>query len=379
MNLFDWRLDWQTLDERFEWIRAMRGCPQDPEFHAEGDVWIHVKMVCDALRGLDDWQALSESERHILFAAALLHDVAKPACTRMENDRITSRGHSQRGAIQARRILWEQSADFAMREQVCALIRYHQAPFYLMQRPDALRTAFLISQTAPCDLLAILAKADALGRECGDRADLLARVELFREFCSEQECLDRPRAFPSALSRFQYFRAVRRDPDYLAHDDSTCEVLLMSGLPGAGKDTWIQRHAPDMLEMISLDAIREEIGAPPVGNQGPVIQLARERARALLRRCEGFVWNATNLSQEMRGPLIDLFTAYRARTKIVYVEASYHRLFVQNRERRKAVPVSAIERMMERWELPDPTEAPSVEFWENGEQIRMGLKPVRTD
>ena len=369
MNLLDWRLDWQTLDEQFEWIRAMRGCPQDPEFHAEGDVWIHVKMVCDALRGLDVWQALPESERHILFAAALLHDVAKPACTRVENDRITSRGHSQRGAIQARRILWEQSADFAMREQVCALIRYHQAPFYLMQRPGAQRMAFLISQTARCDLLAILAKADALGRECGDRADLLERVELFREFCGEQQCLDRPRAFPSALSRFQYFRTAERDPNYQAHDDSTCEVILMAGLPGAGKDTWIQRYAPCMLQTISLDAIREEIGAPPVGNQAPVIQLARERARALLRHCEGFVWNATNLSQEMRAPLIDLFTAYRARTKIVYVEASHDRLFVQNRERRKVVPVSAIERMMERWEAPDPTEAPSVEWWENGEQI----------
>jgi predicted kinase len=177
--------------------------------------------------------------------------------------------------------------------------------------------------------------------------------------------LDHPRAFPSALSRFQYFRAESRDPDYETHDDSKCEVILMSGLPGAGKDTWIHRHAPHSLR-ISLDAIREEIGAPPVGNQGPVVQLARDRARGLLRRSESFVWNATNLSQEMRGPLIDLFTAYKARVRIVYVEASHDRLFVQNRERPKAVPVSAIERMMERWEVPDPTEAPSVESWVNG-------------
>jgi predicted kinase len=366
MNLFDWSADWQALDEQFEWIRAMKGCPQDPVFHAEGDVWVHARRVCCTLKRLDEWRESAEADRQILFAAAVLHDVAKPACTRMENGRITSRGHSQRGAIQARRILWEQGADFQMREQVCALIRYHQVPFYLMQRPDALRTAFRISQTARCDLLAILAKADALGRECSDQADLLTRIDLFREFCREQECLDRPRAFASALSRFQYFRSEGRDPNYEAHDAAKCEVLLMSGLPGSGKDTWIRRHAPH-LPQISLDAIREEIGAPPVGNQGPVIQLARDRARSLLRSCEGFAWNATNLSQEMRAPLVDLFTAYHARTKIVYVEASHDRLFVQNQERARVVPVTTIERMMQRWEVPDPIEAPKVEFWENGE------------
>jgi predicted kinase len=368
MNPFDWTLDWQTLSGQFQWLQAMKECPQDPVFHAEGDVWIHVRMVCEALRNLDEWQTLPDPERQTLFAAALLHDVAKPACTRVEGGRITSRGHSQLGAIQARRILWQQGADFQRREQVCALIRYHQAPFYLIHRPDSLRQAFLISQTARCDLLAILAKADAQGRQCSDQVDLLARVELFREFCNEQQCLDRPRAFPSSLSRFQYFRAEGRDPDYEAHDDSKCEAILMSGLPGAGKDTWIDRRAFH-LPQISLDAIRQEIGAPPVGNQGPVVQLARERARGLLRRSESFVWNATNLSREMRTALIDLFTAYRARVKIIYVEASHDRLFVQNSERPKAVPVSAIERMMERWEAPAPFEAPNVESWENGEPI----------
>jgi len=365
MSPFNWTLDWQTLSGQFQWLQAMEECPQDPVFHAEGDVWIHVRMVCEALKNLSEWRTLPDVEKQVLFAAALLHDVAKPACTPVEGGRITSRGHSQRGAIQARRILWEQGADFQVREQVCALIRYHQAPFYLIQRPDSLRMAFLISQTARCDLLAILAKADALGRECSDQAELLHRVELFREFCSEQQCLDRPRAFPSSLSRFQYFRAAGRDPDYETHDDSKCEAILMSGLPGAGKDTWIHHHACH-LPQVSLDAIRHEIGAPPVGNQGRVVQLARDRARGLLRRSESFVWNATNLSQEMRAPLIDLFTAYKARVKIVYVEASHDRLFVQNSERPKAVPVSAIERMMERWEVPDVLEAPGVEWWVNG-------------
>jgi putative nucleotidyltransferase with HDIG domain len=159
----DFRVNWQVLDQQFEWIRAMKDCLQDPVFHGEGDVWIHVRMVCEALASLKEWRHLSDTDRELLFAAALLHDVAKPACTRYEDGRITSRGHSQRGAIQARRILWERGADFEAREKVCALVRYHQAPFYLITRADSLRTAFVISQTARCDLLTIIAKADALG------------------------------------------------------------------------------------------------------------------------------------------------------------------------------------------------------------------------
>ena len=139
----------------------------------------------------------------------------------------------------------------------------------------------------------------------------------------------------------------------------------MSGLPGSGKDTWIGRHAAK-LPQISLDAIREETGAKPTGDQGAVVQAAREKARSFLRTGTNFVWNATNLSRETRTQLIDLLTAYNARVRIVYVEASRDAFFAQNRGRKAVVPVSAIERMMDRWEVPDPTEAQQVEWWVNG-------------
>ena len=64
-----WHVDWPALIEKFEWIRAMRDfSPQDEVFHAEGTVWTHVGMVCEALAGLDEFRALPELDRHILFA-----------------------------------------------------------------------------------------------------------------------------------------------------------------------------------------------------------------------------------------------------------------------------------------------------------------------
>jgi hypothetical protein len=284
----DWGVPWIELTREYSWIEAMRGCSQDPVYHAEGDVWTHTRMVCEALVALDAWRALPEAERELLFAAALLHDQAKPSCTRMEAGRITSRGHSLRGAIDARRILWDLGADFALREEICTLIRYHQASFHLLERENPQRTVLLISQTARCELLGMLARADILGRTCADQELLLEQVSLFEEFSREQDCLTGPRRFASARSRFEYFRSETRQPDYRAHEEFRCEVTLMSGLPGAGKDTWVRRWVGN-LPVVSLDAIRDEIGARPAGKQGPVVQLARERAREFLRQRQSFV------------------------------------------------------------------------------------------
>jgi len=346
----------------------MRGCMQDAVFHAEGDVWIHTRMVCEAISALPAWRELPETDRQIVFAAAVLHDQAKPSCTREEDGRITSRGHSVRGAIDARRILWEMGTDFASREQICALVRHHQAPFHLIDNDDAQRRVFLISQTARCDLLALVARSDILGRKCADQEQLLEKVSLFEELCRELNCFTQPRRFASAHSRFEYFRAEHRDPDYLAHEDFRCEVTMMSGLPGAGKDTWIRLRLPEC-PVISLDAIREELDEAPTGNQGRVVREARERARELLRARKDFVWNATNLSREIRGQLVNLFTDYQARVRIVYVEACASRQFGQNNNRIDSVPRAAISRMMERWEVPTPIEGDVVEWWIDGEII----------
>ena len=356
----DWRLDWDALHEEFQFLRDMRGCPQEPVYHAEGDVWIHTRMVCESLIENQRWRALTPAERDIVFAASLLHDLAKPATTREENGRITSRGHSKRGEIMARGLLWQMGAPFQAREQVAGLVRYHQLPFFLIERHDARRTLFAASQTARCDLLALVAEADARGRICDDRHKLLDNIALFTQYSLEQECQTMPREFPSDHSRFLYFRKEGRDPDYLAFDDTICEVIVMSGLPGAGKDHWISTNAPDR-PVISLDGLRREMKIAPTENQGPVVARARENAREYLRRKQSFIWNATNISRQLREHCISLCAAYNARVRIIYVETGAERLAEQNRARGFRVPPEIINRLLMRWEPPDLTEAHRVE------------------
>jgi predicted kinase len=358
----DWHVAWDALNERFAWVRDLAGCPQDPVHHAEGDVWLHLRLVLEELAALPAWRALPEEDRRVVFTAALLHDVAKPACTRTEPDgRVTARGHSRRGAILARRILWRLGMPFTLRERVTALVRFHQVPFYLIERPDAERLAAEVSQTARCDHLALLAEADARGRRCQDQKRLLDNIALFAEACREQGCLTGPRPFPSDHTRFVYFREPGRHPDVAAHEDGRGAVVLLSGLPGAGKDHWLRTHLAD-LPVVSLDTVRAELDVEPTDAQGAVLNRARELARDHLRHGRPFAWNATNLSKQLRGECIRLFAAYGARVCIVHVEVDEPRLLAQNRRRPSPVPEAVLERLLDRWEVPDRTEAHQVDW-----------------
>jgi predicted kinase len=358
----DFAVPWDDMDRSFEWIRRMRNVQQDPIHHAEGDVWIHTRMVCEAMAGDPLWRALDAEARQVTWLSALLHDVAKPDCTRVELDgRIHARGHSQRGSIMARVLLWQMGLPFRVRERVTALVRHHQVPFFAVERQDARRVTLGMSIATRCDHLALLAAADARGRTCVDQARILDAVALFREIAKDDHCLDAPYGFPSPHSRFRYFERDGRDPDYLPHDDFRCEVIVMSGMPGAGKDAYIAKHFPGW-PVVSLDALRDELDVAPEDAQGAVVQAARERAREHLRARRAFVWNATNLSREVRSKCIGLMTDYGARVRVVYVEVSPDTLRSQNRARPAAriVPEAVMTRLLARWEVPDATEAHDV-------------------
>lgn len=358
----EWRLRWEEMDREYEWIRRLAGCPQDPLYHAEGDVWVHTRMVCAELIALAPWRALPQPERETLFLAAVLHDVGKPDCTRSDEEgRIRSRGHSRRGAILARQVLWRMGVPFAVREQVGALVRHHQTPYYLIERADAARLAVAVSQTARGDLLALLAEADVRGRLCADRQRLLDNVALFAEQLRDVGCLHDPYPFASDHARVLFFRDPRRHPDDPAHVAFRAEVVLLSGLPGAGKDHYRHAHLPDW-PVVSLDDLRGELGVDPADDQGEVIAAARARARDHLRRGERFVWNATNVSRQLRGVALDLFHQYQARVRVVYVEAPPAVLAAQNRRRPAAVPDAVMARLLDRWEVPDLTEAHAIDY-----------------
>ncbi|BAZ01833.1 hypothetical protein NIES37_58400 [Tolypothrix tenuis PCC 7101] len=358
----DWSINWSALEAEFDWLRSLADCPQDPRYHAEGDVLIHTKLVCEALVALPQWRALTTKEQSVLFAAALLHDVAKPAATEIADDgAISSKGHVVQGTKMTQQILWDLQVPFKQREAIASLVKYGSLPLWFWDKSNPERAVIKASQIIRCDMLATLAEADVRGRYCNDQAQLLERINFFREFCQENHCFDQPRQFPSAHSRFIYFQKENGNPNYEAYDDTRFQVVMMSGLPGSGKDTWIKENLPDW-QVISLDKLRQQMGIDPEDDQGVVANAAKALAKEYMRNGQSFVWNATNLSRQLRGMLIRMFANYQGRIRIVYLETPWQELLRRNCDRTAKVPEKVLYRLKNRLDVPDITEAQAVDW-----------------
>ena len=305
---------------------------------------------------------MNETDRSILFTAALFHDIAKPLATQVAEDgSITAKGHVNLGMRMVRRILQDLHTPFEVREWIVSIVEYGSLPLWFWDKPQPLKAIIKASQLVRCDWLGLMAEADVRGRICDDRQKLLETIEFFREFAREHDCFDRAYQFASGYSRFSYFQKEDADPSYAACDDTRFEVILMCGLPGVGKDHWIQQNYPK-LPMVSLDRLRQSMGVLPTDEQGVIIQAAKALAKGYLQAETTFVWNATNVVTPTRAGLIRLFARYHARVRIVYLELPIERTLKQNRERKKVVPTTVIHRFRDRLEVPNITEAHQVDY-----------------
>lgn len=366
----DWKLDWKSILDLHRSLPLLGGVSQDPVYHGEGNVLIHTRRVCEALVDLEEWRNLPRAVRHVVFTASLLHDLGKLYSTRIdESGKITSRGHGRTGAWESRLLLEELARShelelpFTIKETIVALVRNHSLPTSFLSRKNPEKEIHAVSQVVECDLLALLSKADVLGRVCEDQGRSLDSVELFRSTAIEEQCLNRPKSFPSDHTRFLYFRTEGRSPDVEAFDDTRSKVTIMSGIPASGKSTWIKENLGDQ-DVISLDALRDEMKIKPSENQGRVIQRAREMAREHLREGRSFCWDSTSISRDLRDQLIGLMSSYRARVKIAYMDMTLAEALERNRGRSRRVSDGVIEKLIRKIDLPDLTEAHEVTYEE---------------
>lgn len=343
----------------------MNEVPQDPFYHAEGNVAVHTKMVLDALTNEATFDSLNAQDREILWAAALLHDVEKYSTTLIDADgRISSAGHAKKGAQSSRNILFNEiPTPFYIREQIVGLVRHHGLPIWLFEKPDPLKSLVKASMEVSLQLLTILARADMLGRICADQEEMLYRIDCFEAYCKEQNCWDSERLFATPQAKMYYFEHEKAFVDYVPFNSPSFQVMMMSGLPGAGKDSYIRQNFKEF-PVVSLDEIRKQMGIKPTdkSGNGKVVQAAKELSRTHLRKKQTFVWNATNITQQMRSQLIELFTSYGAEVNIIYLEVPYVKLHQQNKNREEQVPDYIIDKLIQKLEVPKVWEAHQVYY-----------------
>ena len=152
----------------FPELDALRGVPQDPEWHPEGDVWVHTLMVLDVaatLRGAGEDLAL--------MFGALCHDLGKPATTERIGGRIRSRGHDVEGVAPTRALLGRLRAPGALVDRVAALVEHHLAPALFIRNGASAKGYRRLARKleragAGLELLVRVARADHLGRTTED-------------------------------------------------------------------------------------------------------------------------------------------------------------------------------------------------------------------
>ena len=208
------------------WCQSMMDCDQDAQWHSEGDVWTHTKMVCEQLAKLDEWEALPTGERTVLIFAALLHDAAKPLTSQTdpETGRISSPKHAVKGEYLARGILRDLACDLATREEIVRLVRYHGRPAFLLERSEPTHEVVRLSWLVNNRLLYLLAVADTRGRD----TDSMNRPEENLQYCNlladENGCYDKPYSFAIDHALFVFF--LLREPHfhYIPLEQYACAV-----------------------------------------------------------------------------------------------------------------------------------------------------------
>ena len=178
----------------FPEIDALRGVAQDPEWHPEGDVWVHTLMVLDvaaSLRSGDTGAGESGSERAAgpaagaaspydgggedlaLMLGALCHDLGKPATTERIDGRIRSHRHDVEGVAPTRALLEGMRAPGALTDKVAALVEHHLAPALFIKNGATAKGYRRLARKleragVSIELLVRVARADHLGRTTED-------------------------------------------------------------------------------------------------------------------------------------------------------------------------------------------------------------------
>jgi poly(A) polymerase len=118
----------RLLEQVLPEIKKMQGVEQPPQYHPEGDVWVHTLMLLEGLPA---------GCSRTLALGALLHDVGKPPTFRVAPDRIRFDQHAEVGTKMAEEICHRFRLSNEETEQVLSLVANHMRFADLMRMKES--------------------------------------------------------------------------------------------------------------------------------------------------------------------------------------------------------------------------------------------------
>lgn len=236
--------------KHFPEIARLRGTPQEPEWHPEGDVFTHTQHCLDALASLEAWKSSDAARRRMLMIAVLAHDFGKPATTVRGEKRGAIRwispGHEPAGGPLARDFLRRIGAPLELDDPVCALVVHHLVHHHSSGEANYTDSQVrrLARKLAPAtiDDLALVMTADSLGRPPLLSPETHA---LIAELQAKARALELESAAPRPLVLGRHLVALghKPGPSFKPVLDAAFEAQLDGAFSDeAGGVAWLQRR-----------------------------------------------------------------------------------------------------------------------------------------
>ncbi|HWA28228.1 MAG TPA: HD domain-containing protein [Lacunisphaera sp.] len=232
----------------FPELAALDGVPQEPEWHPEGDVFVHTGHCLDALVKLDSWRGGSPATRRLLSLAVLAHDFGKPGTTKQAERRGKLRWispeHEAAGGPLAESFLRRIGAPHELVEHVRPLVvnhlLHHDGPAQYRDT-TVRRLARKIAPATLDDLMAVM-RADHLGRPPLVSAETEKRLGHLRD-AARRLALEHVAPKPIVLGR--HLIALGRTPglDFKPALDAAFESQLDGAFADeAGGIEWLKSY-----------------------------------------------------------------------------------------------------------------------------------------
>lgn len=203
---FAFARDIGLIERAFPELHALINCPQEPEWHPEGDVWTHTMMVVDFAARIvyDPARNFSLDDRLDVVFGALCHDLGKPSTTNVEEGKIRSRGHEAAGEEPTRRLCQRLSFSERTVDAAIAIATQHLKPWALFRDHDigtltdaayanAVRKLLKRIHPLPAELFLAATEADFRGRGLAGLATVsYDHGNLMRSVIAEQNLDEEP-------------------------------------------------------------------------------------------------------------------------------------------------------------------------------------------
>lgn len=373
-------------------IAALEKCEQSPKWHSEGNALIHTKQVVQKMfERLNDFthpisnhiNMKSVSARHacILVGAALFHDLGKATTTEFKKGAWHAYGHEIESEKILRTLLYDE--DFRTREILCTLVSLHMEPLlynisnWAKKIQNAQSRIITIDNEFTIADLFLLKWADTAGSEP------LEKGRNDKDLIFLNKMMQYKIYWEDAMINLTQKELIANVKDFIGYQTGKKELhgIVLIGLPGAGKNHWIDNHRqllfPDKTyKSISRDDIRIKLGFCKPGEkymgssqeETAVSKVFDNEVRDAAEKYDIIIFNNINLRSQYRNHYKELLDKdYNVKWIYIYIESD--NLNINIARRQEQIPADQFPKMVRKFEWPTPDEYDEIYFYNSGDKI----------